>query len=198
MDCATVVNSLRQRVWSSFEGRWYNPISLRLCTEGGSAIVMVSQNPQQAHFDRSINWPITLDGSLGPARRKLDQYEFSCRDKASVNAKLPLNPGNPYVETASQVIGRRNKGLTVTCKFEHHTVLGQFHRHKGTEGIWIFSDRSSQGPVATQQWNQFVSRFGIRVGSDEKTIPVYLDFHYDRLIVIRLRPSTGATPEGRT
>lgn len=197
MDCATVVHSLRRWVWSSVEGRWYNPVSLRLCTEGGSTIVMVGQNPQWAHFDRSINWPITLDGFLGPARQKKDQYEFSCRDKASVNAKLPLDP---YKATVSQDRGRRNKGLQVTVQFNHHTVLGQFHRHPKNKpkGIWIYSDRASRGPVATNQWNQFVSRFGIRVGVDEKTIPVYLDFHYNRLIAIRLRPLTGAIPEGRT
>ena len=153
----------------------------------------VGQNPQQAHFDHSINWPITLDGSLSPARGNLDQYEFSCRDKA----KLPLDP---YKETVSQDQRRRNKGLQVTVQFNHHIVLGQFHRHPENKpkGIWIYSDRSIRGPVATDEWNQLVSHFGIRVGANEKTIPVYLDFYYDRLIVIRLRLSAGAIPEGRT
>lgn len=134
---------------------------------------------------------MTLDGILDPARRKLDQYEFYCRYKAIINEKLPLNP---YRETVSKDRRKRNKGLQVTVQFNHHTVLGQFHRHPKNKrkGIWIYSDRSNQGPVATEQWNQFVSRFGIRVGVDEKTIPVYLDFYYD-LIVIRLRPTTAAT-----
>ena len=150
--------------------------------------MMVGQIPRGAHFGRTINWPITLDGYLGPARGKIDQYEFNCRDKASINAKLPLGSGNPYVVTVSQHKGHRNKGIQVTVQFNHHKVLGQFHRHAENKpkGIWIGSNFTNQRLAATNAWRHFVSHFGIAVGKDDKTIPVYLDFYNNLLIIIRL------------
>lgn len=148
--------------------------------------MMLGKTRQQPHSGSTINWPITLNGFLGPARKtKLDQYEFYCHDKASITAELPLNPGNPYIETVSQVKGRRNKGLTLTLKFSYHTILGQFHRHRGNEGIWIGSDYTNRGSDAKNEWHGFVSLFGITVGVDDKTIPVSLDFYNTPMIVIR-------------
>jgi len=160
--------------------------------------VMVGQIPWQAHFGSMINWPITLDGCLSPARGKIDQYEFNCRDKASINAKLPFGSGNPYVVTVSPHKGHRNKGIQVTVQFNDHKVSGQFHRHAANKpkGIWIGSNRTNQGSDATKAWRQFVSHFGITVGKQGKTIPVYLDFYNNLLIVIRRRPSISGTPEG--
>ena len=136
-----------------------------------------------------IVWPVTLDGFLGPARgTKVNQYEFYCHDLTSINAKLPLSSGNPYRVTVSPVSGRRNKGLQVICEFKDHTVLGQFHRHKAREGIWIGSDYTNRGSLATEQWHEFVSHFGIKVGVTNKTVAVYLDFDRDPLkIQIRLK-----------
>jgi hypothetical protein len=157
--------------------------------------MMVSQTPQQPHSGITINWPVTLDGCLNPARGNINQYEFNCRDKNSIETKLPLIPGNLYVVTVSTVKGRRNKGVRVSCRFNQHTVLAQFHRHpkQGPKGIWIGSDFTNQRSVATQQWHKFVSLFGITVGKHSKTIPVYLDFHNDLLIVIRLRQPMSTT-----
>jgi len=137
----------------------------------------------------AIVWPVTLGGFLGPARgTKVNQYEFYCHDLRSINANLPLSPDNPYRLTVSPVSGQRNKGLQVTCKFRGHSVLGQFHRHKESEGIWIGSDYTNRGSGATGQWHEFVSHFGIKVGVENKTVAVYLDFYVDPLkLHIRLR-----------
>ena len=138
-------------------------------------------------------WPVTLDGFLGPARgTKVNQYEFYCHDLISIGVKLPLTLGNPYRVTASSVPGQRNKGLQVTCKFKHYTVLGQFHRHTGREGIWLSSDYTNRHSGATKEWHEFVSYFGIKVKKQNKTIAVYLDFYSTPLeIVIRLKRVTS-------
>ena len=148
--------------------------------------MMVGQTTQQPHSGITINWPVTLDGCLKAPRGKIDQYEFSCRDKKSIEAKLPLNP---YAVTVSSVKKMRNRGIGVTCKFNQHTVLAQFHRHpkERPKGIWIGSDYTNRGSKATQEWHGFVSLFGITVGKDDRTIPDYLDFYYNLLIVIRLQ-----------
>ena len=94
--------------------------------------------------------------------------------------------------TASSVPGQRNKGLQVTCKFKHYTVLGQFHRHTGREGIWLGSDYTNRGSVATKKWHEFVTYFGIKVKVQNKTIADYLDFYSTPLeIVIRLKRVTS-------
>lgn len=137
--------------------------------------------------------PVMLDGFLGPARRtKVNQYEFYCHDQISIGVKLPLTSGNPYRVTASPIPGQRNKGLQVTCKFKHYTVLGQFHRHTGREGIWLSSDFTNRRSDATEEWHKFVSHFGIKVNVQNKTIPVYLDFYNNPMdIVIRLKRATS-------
>lgn len=156
---------------------------------------MISQIPQQTHFGRTINWPVTFNGYLSPARGNLYQYEFNCRNKPSINAKLPLASGNPYVVTVSKVQGQRNKGIQVTVQFKHHTVLGQFHRHPPNKpkGIWIGSDFTNRRSLATLEWHNFISLFGITVGKDNRTIPVYLDFYSNRLIIIQLKELISTT-----
>jgi len=134
-----------------------------------------------------INWPVIIEGFLSPARGKLDQYEFWCRDRAAINSKLPLVPGNPYVLTASDNPMGRNKGIEITCKFNNHRVLGQFHRKVNSNGIWLGTNRTNEGPVATSYWHKFISLFGVRAGKDYIKLPVSLEFYPEKIVIIRLR-----------
>jgi hypothetical protein len=69
--------------------------------------------------------------------------------------------------------------------------LGQFHRHKGGEGIWISSDYTNRGSVATKRWHEFVSHFGIKVGVKNKTVAIYLNLYGGPLVIdIRLKSVT--------
>jgi hypothetical protein len=130
-----------------------------------------------------ISWPVTIDGILTPARKKLDQYEFQCRNRDAIQRVLPLVAGNPYAVTTSKLKGHRNKGIQITYKFGDNTVAGQFHRH---ERIWIDSNRTLQGPVATSNWHRFLSLFGITVGITNKIQGILLEFHQNKVVVIRL------------
>jgi len=126
-------------------------------------------------------WPVTLSGVLGPARGKLNQYEFWCHNHDQIK-KLPLPP---YVVTVSQGKGH-NKGIPIICQFNSHTVKGQFHRKTENKDIWIgsnFTDMYDRNE--TQNWHTFVSLFAIRVGTDDKQVPVHLDFYPDPRVIIR-------------
>lgn len=132
-----------------------------------------------------IGWPVTLEGFLGPARTtKLDQYEFYCHNRTAIINSLPVNS---YGVTASPIAGQRKKCRQITCKFNNHTVLGQFHRKVGSKSIWIGSNYTIQGHAATMNWHNFLPFFGITVGKSNKIVPVYLDFYSTLLVVIRLR-----------
>ena len=149
-----------------------------------------SNNP---HISHRSKWPIILNCYLEPARGSTNQYEFHCSNKHNaytIDSKLPLIPGNPYQVTVSQCKGKRKHGIPVPCIFRQWTVIGQFHRHPPSQRnkrIWIYTDYSNRGIIATEQWHKFISYFGITVGHDDTQIPVYLEFHPDPKIVIRLR-----------
>jgi hypothetical protein len=131
-----------------------------------------------------ITWPVTLDGVLGPAWGKVNQYEFHIDNPSYVNTKLPLIPGNPYVVTSSTIKNKRNKGIKATCNFGPYTVIGQYHR-TSEGGIWLGSNRTKGGAVATKQWHTFVGHFGVKVGCNNMTIPVHLDFYPTLQVCIR-------------
>jgi hypothetical protein len=124
-----------------------------------------------------ISWPVTLNGFLSPARGKLDQYEFWCRDRAAIAAALPLVTGNPYVETVSTIKGMRQRGIQITCKYADHTVRAQFHRKTGSKGIWIGSNFTNEHDIALRAWRNFVAHFGVTVGMAHPAIPIQLEFH---------------------
>lgn len=146
-----------------------------------------------AHISHGIKWPIILNGYLEPARSGINQYEFHCHNKPNgytIDSRLPLIHGNPYKVTVSPTTDQRNKGIPVACEFNKQTVKGQFHRYptsRKDKRIWIGTNRRNGGPSATAEWHKFISYFGITVGVDKKKLPVYLEFHPDPKIVIRLR-----------
>jgi hypothetical protein len=135
---------------------------------------------------------VTIEGVLKPARKKLNQYELQCLDVNSINSNLPLTPGNPYVVTVSRIVGRRNKGIPVTCEFNNNPpVIGQFHRGRR---IWIGTNKTIAGISATNAWHQFMLLFKITVGLTDTEIPVYLDFYSNLQVVIRLRAQNVTRP----
>jgi hypothetical protein len=128
-------------------------------------------------------WPVSIDGILTPARKKITQYEFQCRDYKIIANLLPLISSNPYKKTVSSVKNKRNTGIPITCIFNKNTVESQFHRGNR---IWIGSNYTLAGISATKKWRKFISNFGIIVGKDNNIIPVVLDFYQDLKVVIRL------------
>ncbi len=126
-------------------------------------------------------WPITIKGEICPAHGSLTQWEIGHGSRRSV-AQLPLNPYG--VTTGTPVL--RKVGLPITCTYNSHSVTGQFHRYSDNKGICIYTNRSVDGPSATDKWYSFLSLFGIEKGKSHENIPVYLDFYSDLVVVIRL------------
>ena len=132
-------------------------------------------------------WPVTICGELSPAfGTKIDQYEFR---RLNPKSFVPLSP---YSNTWTKY--ERSPGITITCQFQSYHELGQFHRKRENGKdvkIWIGSNRrgNPNPDVQTKNWHSFISRFGIKVGISNTSVPVYLDFYEDLKVIIRLKPS---------
>ena len=132
----------------------------------------------------SINWPVTLVGELCSSYGvSPNQYEFYCHDRAMIASRFPVVPGNPYFVT----VGNRHKGIVISCRYKNYSVEGQFHRYPTNRGVWLYTDRSNRGAIATEEWYKFLLHFGIKVGEMHDPIPVYMDFCQDKTVIIRLR-----------
>jgi len=70
---------------------------------------------------------------------------------------------------------------------KNNSVEAQFHRYPNNRGVWLYTDRSNRGAIATEEWNKFILHFGIKVGEMHDPIPVYMDFYQDKTVIIRLR-----------
>jgi len=126
-------------------------------------------------------WPITITGEIYPAHGIPSQWEIGHCQRSEIS-QLPLNPYTVTCGTPNQP----RPGITIICIHTNSSVVGQFHRKPDNKSIWLYTDWSNGGLLATNNWYSFLfTSFGIVKGQSHVKIPVYLDFYPNLKVEIR-------------